>query len=295
MELRICLLGFGEVGQILGTDLTTRGFELCTWDLKFADPASAPSTALARHRGVRAGSSLHGAVHGANLILSAVTADQALAAARSAATSLGAHSWFVDLNSVSPGVKQEAARAVEAAGGRYIEGAVMSAFPPRRLAVPMNLGGPHAGDFLAVAQHLGFTNATVFSERIGPASAAKMSRSIIIKGMEALVLESMLTARHYGVEQSVLESLADLLPASDWRALSQYMISRALQHGRRRAEEMHEACATVAAADLTPLLSTAIARRQAWAGEQQVAHDQPSLEQLLDSIRQRIATTQVRP
>src|SRR5205814_2940164 len=75
-----------------------------------------------------------------------------------------------------------------------------------------------------------------------------MCRSVIIKGMEALLAESLLTARRHGVEDAVLASLQDLFPVGDWRALARYMISRSLQHGRRRAEEMREAVKTVAEA-----------------------------------------------
>jgi 3-hydroxyisobutyrate dehydrogenase-like beta-hydroxyacid dehydrogenase len=91
---------------------------------------------------------------------------------------------------------------VEAAGGRYIESAIMSPINPKRAASPMLLGGPHAAEFLSVARQLGFTAATVFSDQIGGASAAKMCRSVIIKGMEALLGESLLAARRYGVEDA---------------------------------------------------------------------------------------------
>jgi 3-hydroxyisobutyrate dehydrogenase-like beta-hydroxyacid dehydrogenase len=288
MELRICLLGFGEVGQILATDLAARNFELSAWDLKFLEPGSAPLRALIRHSKVRAAENVHAAVSSADVVLCAVTAEQTLAAARAAAPSLAPAAYFVDLNSASPGVKQQAARIVHGGAGRYVEAAVMSAFPGKRLTAPIHLGGPHAEVFANIARELGFTNIAPFSTEIGPASAAKMSRSIMVKGLEALLLESMLTARHYGVEQAVLDSLADLLPIADWRGLSRYMISRALLHGRRRAEEMQEACAAVEGALLTPIMSAAIAARQAWAGEFSSLAMHDSLEPLLDALRQQL-------
>jgi 3-hydroxyisobutyrate dehydrogenase-like beta-hydroxyacid dehydrogenase len=299
MAMRICLLGFGEVGQILGKDLAARALQLTAWDSLFTDPASAPSAALAHHPVVHRATSAHDAARNADVIISAVTADQTLPVAQAVAVGLAPNAYFLDLNSVSPGIKQHAAQVVHEAGGRYVEAAVMSAFPPQRLASPINLGGPHAHGFLPIARVMGLSAASVFSDALGPASAAKMCRSIIIKGLEALLLESMLTARHHAVEQSVLDSLADLLPATDWRALSQYMMSRALLHGRRRAEEMHEACRTVAAAGLAPLLGTAIAQRQAWAGEQGMAGQQgsagkqASLEATLDALLQRMIQQQV--
>ena len=137
------------------------------------------------------------------------------------------------------------------------------------------LGGPHA-PFIEGARPLGFTGAKAFSPIIGQASATKMCRSVIIKGMEALLFESMLTARHYGIEKTVLDSLSDLLPVGDWEKLARYFISRALEHGTRRAEEMRESAKTVAEAGLAPLMATATAEREDWAAAQRralVMHD----------------------
>jgi 3-hydroxyisobutyrate dehydrogenase-like beta-hydroxyacid dehydrogenase len=296
MNLNICLLGFGEAGQILGTDIAARGLSVCAWDVQFPRASSAPSQAIAqaiaRCSRIRVASNAQDAVQAANVVLCAVTAEQTLAAARTVATNLAPDSYFVDLNSASPGVKEQAARVIHAGHGRYVEAAVMAALPSKRMAVPIYLGGPHADSFSSVAETLGFTGAVVFADQIGPASAAKMCRSIIIKGMEALLLESMLTARHYSVDEFVLDSLSDLLPAADWRALSHYMISRAVQHGRRRAEEMQEVCRTVKATQLVPIMSSAVAQRQAWAAEHGLVANHESLHQLLDALRQRIAGKQ---
>jgi len=149
----------------------------------------------------------------------------------------------------------------EAAGGRFVESAVMSAVPPRGLASPMLLGGCHAEDFMPTARALKL-DARPFSTEIGRASAVKMSRSVMIKGMEALVSECLLTARHYGVEREVLDSLSDTMPLEDWDKFARYMLSRSLLHGKRRAEEMQEAARTVAEAGVAPVMSEGIVERQ---------------------------------
>src|SRR5262249_61938414 len=114
--------------------------------------------------------------------------------------------------------------------------------------------------FLELAAPLGFS-ARVFSGMIGQASAVKMCRSVIIKGTEALLIESMLAARLYGVEKPVLDSLSDLLPVGDWEKLARYFISRSLEHGVRRAEEMRDSAVTVAEAGVEPLMTRATAAR----------------------------------
>ncbi len=262
---RFAVIGFGEVGQILAQDLVAAGCEPAgVFDLKFDQPDSIPSRAATGP--YRPAASAHDAAAGARLVVSSVTAEQGLQAALSVAGALEPGAFFLDINSVSPGTKRQAAEAVNAAGGRYVEAAVMTAVPPHRIKSPMLLGGPHAADFLELAAPLGF-NARVYSTEYGKASAVKMCRSVMIKGMEALITESILTARRLGVEQDVLASLGETLPVPDWEAFARYMLTRSLQHGRRRAEEMREVAKTVQEAHVQPLMSASIAQRQDIAAE----------------------------
>ncbi|BEP13337.1 DUF1932 domain-containing protein [Acidothermaceae bacterium B102] len=284
--MRIALLGLGEVGRVLADHL--RQHQLTAWDVAFDDPDSRAS-ANAQDLSVRAAVSSADAVTGTDLVLSAVTAANDLSAARDAAKAIGVGCWYVDLNSASPAQKQESAALIDQAGGRYVEAAVMSPIHPRGVAAPILLGGPHSDDFAAVAKTLGFTGATIYSPVVGPASATKLARSVVVKGMEALITESMLTARAWGVEAEVLASLSNLLPAADWPALADYMIRRSLEHGGRRAEEMDEAAATVADAGVEPLMAKATALRQRWAGDHSEALEAQGLEAMLDAIRK--ATT----
>jgi 3-hydroxyisobutyrate dehydrogenase-like beta-hydroxyacid dehydrogenase len=283
-NLRVCLLGFGEVGQTLGADLSRVGVEqLVAWDLLFADPASKPSRALGETR-MQAAPDAPSATRGAQLIISAVTAAQDADAARSVLAGLQPGAFYLDVNSVSPEMKQTVSAIVESSGARYVEGAVMSPIGPKRIASPILLGGPHADDFLKLGHSLGFTGATVFAREIGRASAAKMCRSVMVKGMEALLTESLLTARKHGVEDTVLASLKDLFPGPDWRELAQYMISRSLIHGKRRAEEMREVAQTVTNAGLQPHMSAACAERQEWAAQFHAVASAETLEVMLDRM-----------
>ncbi|HKN97055.1 MAG TPA: DUF1932 domain-containing protein, partial [Pseudonocardiaceae bacterium] len=254
---RLTLIGLGEVGTVLAQDVDA---DVTAWDTAFTDPASRASRNAAE-LGVPAAPDPHTAVRDADLVISAVTAANTLAAARSVAPALRG-TWFLDLNSAAPGRKAAAAEVVEQAGGRYVEAAVMSPITPKRLAAPVLLGGPHAAEFAGFGASLGFTGLEPYADVVGPASATKLCRSVVVKGVEALLTESMLTARTWGVEGRVLASLSNLLPADDWEELAAYLISRSLLHGTRRAEEMREAAATVADAGVAPLMAEATARRQ---------------------------------
>lgn len=281
----IALIGLGEVGTILADDLSQRGFALSAWDVRFADPASPPSQAAASRSFLRRGSDAADAVAGADLVISAVTAARTIDAAKAAAAGMAAGAVFVDFNSASPGAKGEAAAAVNGAGARYVEAAVMSPVPPKRLGTPILLGGPHADAVLASLRDIGLSNLSVFSAEYGKASAAKMCRSVMVKGIEALLSESLLAARHYGVDDTVLTSLNDLFPGPDWHKLSRYMISRTMEHGKRRAEEMREVARTVEEAGLSPWMSLATVERQEWAPPLSSALDQEEITAMLDAMR----------
>lgn len=266
-QWRIGLVGYGEVGRILAEDLRQQGLAVAAYDLKLGDEASAaPLRQHAAQHGVALAASHAALAAAADLLISAVTASQAVPVAEACAPAIAAGAWLLDFNSASPGAKQRAAALVGGAGGRYVEGAVMTSVPPYRIRVPLLLGGPHAAALAPALKGLGFA-ARVASDQLGVASATKMCRSVIIKGLEAMVIESFTAARAYGVEDQVLASLAETFPGIDWEAQAGYFFQRVIQHGRRRAEEMREVAATVREMGLDPWSAAGTAERQAWVAD----------------------------
>ncbi len=262
--LRVGLIGYGEVGRILAEDLRALDVAVSAFDLKLADEtAAAPLRRHAAAHGVTLAASHAEVAAGCELLISAVTASQAVAVARACAPGVAAGTFFLDFNSASPGAKRRAAEIIDGAGGRYVEGAVMTSVLPYRIRVPLLLGGPHAAALAPALASLGF-EAQIADVRLGVASATKMCRSVMIKGMEALVIESLTTARHYGVENAVLASLYETFPGIDWEKQAAYFFQRVIQHGRRRSEEVREVAQTVREAGLVPWSAAGTAERQAW-------------------------------
>jgi 3-hydroxyisobutyrate dehydrogenase-like beta-hydroxyacid dehydrogenase len=263
----IGFVGYGEVGRILAEDLRAQGLAVSACDLKLGHAESAgPLLDHAARHGVQLTASHTELAARSDFIVSAVTASQAVPVAQACAPALKPGAWFLDFNSASPGAKQRAAAAVEAAGGRYVEGAVMTSVPPYRIKVPLLLGGPHAAALAPGVNALGFA-AKVASERLGVASATKMCRSVMIKGLEAMVIESFTTARHYGVEDAVIASLVETFPGIDWEKQAAYFFQRVIEHGRRRSEEVREVAQTVREAGLEPWSAAGTAERQAWVAD----------------------------
>ena len=266
----IGLVGFGEVGQIFGTGLRPLpGVNaVSAWDLKFEQPGTRDaSRGRARTAGVHDCANLAELCERSTLLISAVTASNTLAVAEAAAAHLRPGTLFLDLNSASPGTKQLCAQRVESRGAHYVEAGVMTSVPPYGIRVPMLLGGARAAELAAALVAWGL-DARAVSERLGVASAIKMCRSVMIKGLEALVIESYAAARAYGVEDQVLPTLQETFPSIDWSAQGAYFFSRVVQHGQRRAEEMREAARTVREAGYEPLMTSATAGKQQWMADQ---------------------------
>lgn len=260
---RIGLLGFGEVGQRFAADLRAAhpAITIEAFDLLLHQPAGEGMRRHAAAHGVKTVPDAATLAAGGGLLFSAVTADQTLAAARSLAGPLG-NAWVVDLNSASPATKKQCAEVVNAAGGRYVEAAVMTSVPPHGIRVPMLLGGAQAKEAEVLLRELGFAAETV-SHELGVASAIKLCRSVIIKGLESLVVESFSAARSFGVEQQVLASLRETYPQFDWEKQGDYLFSRVIQHGRRRAEEMRASAAMIDATPVGGIMAGAATQRQA--------------------------------
>ena len=265
---RLGLIGYGEVGKIFAAGLKAHVHAVSTWDLKFEAPVTRDEQrGHAERAAVLACDSMAQLCQSADLVISAVTASNTLAVAQAAAVHIQPGAVFLDLNSASPGTKQQAAALIEGAGAHYVEAGVMTSVPPYGIRVPMLLGGARAAE-LAELLALWGMNAKPVSSELGVASAIKMCRSVMIKGLEALVIESYATARAYGVEDHVLPTLQETFPSIDWTQQGAYFFSRVVQHGQRRAEEMREAANTVREAGFDPFMASAIADKQQWVADE---------------------------
>jgi 3-hydroxyisobutyrate dehydrogenase-like beta-hydroxyacid dehydrogenase len=271
---RIAMVGFGEAGSILGADLVDTGREVVTYDILLDAPASRDlMLEKARRARVKTADSFNAAVKDADIVISAVTAASSADVANSASKALRPGQIFLDINSCSPATKRGNAQSVHSSGADYVEAAVMAPVPPQRLKVPMLLGGRRATELAPALNALGMS-ATAISDQIGVASAVKMCRSIVIKGLEALTVESMLAARRFGAEQEVLASLQGTFPQMGWLdKLPDYLVSRVAEHGRRRAAEMREVAHTLEDVGMEPIMAHATAQRQDWVIDAMQAHD----------------------
>ncbi len=264
-DLKIGFIGFGEAGYHIAKGLRDAGLAyLCAYDLhthtlgrgeKIQHRASECEVPLLTSNEQLAAA--------CDILLSTVTANRAAEAAEQTVPYLTARHLYADLNSVSPALKQSIGKQVEARGARFVEVAIMSPVPPHGHRVPMFLGGVHAQTLAALLTPFGM-KLEVISDQIGAAAATKMCRSIIVKGLEALLFECVLAAVPYGADERVFATLAETYPGIEWGKLASYKVGRVIEHGERRARELEEVAATLRAIGVEPIMTEAIVKRQDW-------------------------------
>lgn len=265
---RIGFVGFGEAGFHIGGGLHGAGVDgIAAFDIH-------RNTAIlgdkirerARETNTRLADSNAELTRECDIVISTVTANQALAAARQTAESLRPGQLYADMNSVSPTLKQTIDRVISATGARFVEVAVMAPAPPYGHKVPMLVGGGGAPEFiermLPFGMRMEFT-----SSKVGEAAATKMCRSVIVKGLEALLTECVLGASRYGAEERVFKSLAETFPGMDWAEMATYMVGRVVVHGERRAREMEDVAETIRSSGVDPIMAEATARRMDWSAQ----------------------------
>jgi 3-hydroxyisobutyrate dehydrogenase-like beta-hydroxyacid dehydrogenase len=206
--LRIGFVGFGEAAYHIAKGLRQPGISSVTaFDINVTDQVRQ----RAREAETRLVETNQELAKTCDLMMSAVTASQAASAAEQNAPFLTADHIYADLNSVSPGLKQSIARLIEASRARFAEIAMMAPVPPYGHKVPMLAGGNGARGFVERLGPFG-VSVEIVSRDVGTASATKMFRSIIVKGMEALITECVLGASRYNADERVFASLSESFP-----------------------------------------------------------------------------------
>jgi 3-hydroxyisobutyrate dehydrogenase-like beta-hydroxyacid dehydrogenase len=264
---RLCFIGFGEAGQAIASGLRDTGLEtIAAWDTLFPASAGKPLKQAGDQIGARLAPSAEDAVRGSDIIISAVTAASSLEAARSVEPHLSGNPYFLDINSVSPGRKQETERLL-GSKARYVDVAIVAPIYPARHQTPLLLAGPHAQAVMPLLIDELEMRGAIAGDEVGAAAALKMIRSVMIKGIEALTLECFVAAKRAGIVDEVAASLHNNYPTLDWTKVIEYNLERMASHGIRRADEMDQVVETLRELGLDPLMATATSVRQREMGE----------------------------
>lgn len=264
MTRSVGIVGFGEAGSAVAVGLAGSGTDVVAFDARLDGPAGDGLRQRAADGGVALCADVDEVVARAEVVLSFVTSSAALAVAEALAPHLRADHLVGDCNSTSPGLARQVGGIVGATGAAFADVAVMAAVPPHGHRVPLLASGPGAGRLAAAGIGL---QVEVVDGPAGAASAVKMLRSLLVKGLEALLLEFGVAAHRYGVTDQVLSSMNGSLPVGDWRELATYLLGRTAAHASRRGHELEEVAATLRELDVEPHLAAGAARRLLWAAD----------------------------
>jgi 3-hydroxyisobutyrate dehydrogenase-like beta-hydroxyacid dehydrogenase len=299
----IALLGFGEAGSAIARGLAAEG----GWRGPSKPGNNAPrrviaidtaldkdarGTALgkeARRLEIAIADSYTEALGDADLVICAVQGEHALSAATSAAPLLKKGAHYLDLCTVTGKMSDEDRSAIEAAGGRYIDIAVMGGFFKSGIKAPMLVAGEDVEPVVAWMNAHGF-DAKVLGLRPGSASSVKMLRSVIMKGIEALAVESFVAAERQGILKEVMGCLSDVDAGTFSGSLA--MLARThLVHAERRWEEMGLVARTLRETGVDPLMTTAIEKSHGRTVDAHVAPADgqvPPLEEALKLLSEKV-------
>ncbi|MEO1222687.1 MAG: DUF1932 domain-containing protein [Pseudomonadota bacterium] len=284
---RVAFIGFGEAASAFAAGWRDGSSVACAaYDIKTDGPSTAVRTAKQadyRAAAVTGYATLDEALDGQPLVFSLVTPDQALRAAQSAAGRLMPNALYLDGNSCSPGTKKRAASVIDGAGGRYVDVAIMAPVAAAGHRTPLLVSGAHASSALKELSGLDMV-ADLAEGPVGTASSVKMVRSIMVKGLEALMAECVLAGRVAGVDEAVFASLAKTFPGIDWPNTASYMLERMATHGVRRAAEMGEVEAALRELGLDGPMTRAAADWQAAIGALAIDLAEDSYQARADTV-----------
>jgi len=265
---RLGFIGFGEAARAFCDSLRTSDSDMqfAAYDIKLDGIEAIEMRAAMTARNVTVAETARALADQADWIFSAVTADQSLIAVQALVPGIRQGQVVIDINSVSPARKRNCAALINAAQGRYLDMAVMAPVHLRGHSTPVLIAGEPAADILCDLDTLGFVVRQV-GDAPGAATAIKMVRSLFVKGLEAITVETLLAAQASECFDEIVASLSTSYPGLNWSDFPTYQFERTLKHGARRAAEMHESAATLNDLGLNGALATEIANTQALQGD----------------------------
>jgi len=281
--VRLAFVGFGEVASVFAATLQEHGAEVAAYD-RLLDEAGGHAVLAQRTRGAPVRfAALPEALAGASYVLSSVTTDVAREAARACVPHLRAGQAWVDLNACEPQVKRDIAALVQPTGAAFVEGALLGAIAVEGGRTELLLGGPHAERAAQDLAQLGL-NARFFGLEIGRASMFKMLRSVLSKGMEALLLEFLVAGERAGLRQELWAEAERLFRKHSFGEIAEnWVCSHATAH-ERRWHEVVQVERVLRSLGLEPVMTAATEALFRRSVELRLKEDFPARPQSADAV-----------
>jgi 3-hydroxyisobutyrate dehydrogenase-like beta-hydroxyacid dehydrogenase len=239
MTERIGVIGHGAVGSLFTRLMCDRGARVLSHDVLLDQDATQQAM---RQRILANGAkpaTFEEVLTRSECVLAVTPAKYARSTAANAADLLHDGQVYCDLASTSPEDKREMAARVSATGALFVEGVILGAVGASPVSPAILLGGEGAESLASLLQHYGLRT-RFYSTEIGRASAFKLLRSVFSKGMETLLIETLVAARRAGLFDEVWQEIrTTLAKESVERMLETWIRSHAVS-SERRFYEMQE-------------------------------------------------------
>lgn len=249
-KVNIAILGLGEAGSHFANDLVGSRWAHLSIDVVGYDPA--PKRTL--HPLVRLAASNAEAARGADIILSANLSAVAETVACDVLPALRPGQIYAEMNSASPDTKRRVAAIVEPAGALAVDVAIMAPVPPKGILTPFLVSGPGAALFAETLRPLGLA-ITVLSDEMGEAATRKLLRSIVYKGIAAVIGEAVEAGRVFGLDDYIREQIRSIIGDND--ALIDRFLEGSKTHALRRSHELEAVVSMLTARAVEPVISRA--------------------------------------
>ncbi len=255
-QTTIGFVGFGAVASTLAGPMIERGARILAYDLLLEEPGGREALRRrAQAEGVRF-LPLAEVAGRAGYVLSTVTTQAARQVAQACAPHLRPGQVYVDLNSTTPAAKVEMAATIGASGAHYVEGAILGAVGADGARVRILLGGPMGPAAAQALAQLGL-NVAYYSGEVGRASQLKALRSILSKGLEALLIECLVAGRRAGIEADLWAEAVEMLGRHPFeRAAANWIETHAVAH-ERRYHEMVQVAEVMRELGVEPVMTAA--------------------------------------
>jgi 3-hydroxyisobutyrate dehydrogenase-like beta-hydroxyacid dehydrogenase len=243
--MTIAILGLGEAGSHFANDLAQLGVTVVGYD---------PSPRYALHPAVRLAASNAEAARGADIILSVNLSAVAETVAAEVLTVLQPGQLYAEMNTASPDTKRAVAQILQPSGAGVVDVAIMAPVPPKGILTPFLVSGPGAVSLADKLLPFGLS-ISVLSDEMGEAATRKLLRSIVYKGIAAVIGEAVAAGQSFGLEPYVRDQIRSVIGGND--ALIDRFLEGSKTHALRRSHEIEAVVQMLEARDVEPVMSRA--------------------------------------
>ncbi|WP_425290711.1 NAD(P)-binding domain-containing protein [Spirosoma linguale] len=243
--MKIALLGLGEAGSSFANDLASLGVTVVGYDPALKRDLS-PAVTLAYSNAE--------AVLNADVILSVNLSAVAETIAAEVLPVLRPGQLYAEMNTASPDTKRRVEAIISPSGAQVVDVAIMAPVPPKGILTPFLVSGPGADRFAELLLPLGM-NISVVSDQTGEAATRKLLRSIVYKGIAAVIGEAVDAGRSFGLEPYIREQILSVVGGND--ALIDRFLEGSKTHALRRSHELEAVVAMLGAQHVEPVMSRA--------------------------------------